>query len=89
MDVADTLHIDFSEMNFWGGPLQKRGAFGKIEPARALEPTRLIARSFFGQEILKQPSAFFSDSQPLPGVTVREFTSTVKMKQVHFYRNRK
>jgi len=72
VDVADTLHIDFSEMNFWGGPLQKRGAFGKIEPARALELTRLIARSFFGQEILKQPSTFFSDSQPLPGVTVRE-----------------
>ena len=72
VDVADTLHIDFSEMNFWGGPLQKRGAFGKLEPARALELTRLIARSFFGQEILKQPSTFFSDSQPLPGVTVRE-----------------
>ena len=72
VDVADTLHIDFSEMNFWGGPLQKRGAFGKIAPARALELTRLIARSFFGQEILKQPSAFFSDSQPIPGLTVRE-----------------
>ena len=72
VDVADTLHIDFSEMNFWGGPLQKRGAFGKIEPARALELSRLIARSFFGQEILKQPSTLFSDSQPLPGVTVRE-----------------
>lgn len=72
VDVADTLHIDFSEMNFWGGPLQKRGAFGKIEPARALELSRLIARSFFGQEILKQPTIFFSDSQPMLGVTVRE-----------------
>jgi dienelactone hydrolase len=72
VDVADTLHLDFSEMNFWGGPLQKRGAFGKIEPGRALELTRLIARSFFGQEILKQPSTLFSDSQPLPGLTVRE-----------------
>jgi dienelactone hydrolase len=72
VDVADTLHIDFSEMNFWGGPLQQRGAFGKIAPARALELTRLIARSFFGQEILKEPSVFLSDSQPLPGVSVRE-----------------
>lgn len=72
VDVADTLHIDFSDMNFWGGPLQKRGAFGKIAPARALELTRLIARSFFGQEILKQPSPFFSDSEPTPGLTVRE-----------------
>ena len=72
VDVADTLHIDFTEMNFWGGPLQQRGAFGKIAPARALELTRLIARSFFGQEILKQPSAFLSDSRPPAGVTVRE-----------------
>jgi predicted dienelactone hydrolase len=72
VDVADTLHVDFTEMNFWGGPLQQRGAFGKIVPQRALELTRLIARSFFGQEILKQPSTFFSDSQPIPGLTVRE-----------------
>ena len=70
VDVADTLHLDFTEMNFWGGPLQQR-AFGKIGPARALELTRLIARSFFGEEILKQPTTFFSDSQPLAGVTVR------------------
>ena len=71
-DVADTLHIDFSEMNFWGGPLRQRGAFGKIAPERATELTRLIVRSFFAQEILKQPSTLFSDSQPIPGVTVRE-----------------
>jgi hypothetical protein len=72
VDVADTLHVDFSEMNFWGGPLRQRGAFGTIAPERALELTRLIARSFFGQEILKQPTTLFSDSQPLPGLTVRE-----------------
>ena len=72
VDVADTLHVDFTEMNFWAGPLQQRGAFGKIAPARALDLTRLIARSFFAQEILKQPSAFFSDSQPIPGLIVRE-----------------
>ncbi len=59
-------------MNFWAGPLRQRGAFGKIAPERALELTRLIARSFFGQELLKQPSTFFGDSQPLPGLTVRE-----------------
>ncbi len=72
VDVADTLHIDFSEMNFWGGPLRQRGAFGTITPERATELTRLIVRSFFGQEILKQPSPLFSDSQPIAGVTVRE-----------------
>lgn len=72
VDVANTLHVDFTEMNFWGGPLRQRGAFGTIEPARALELTRLVARSFFGQEILKQPSTLFSDRQPIPGLTVRE-----------------
>lgn len=72
VDVADTLHIDFSEMNFWGGPLRQRGAFGTITPERATELTRLIVRSFFAQEILKQPSPFFSDSQPIAGVTVRQ-----------------
>ena len=73
VDVADTLHVDFTEMNFWGGPLQQRGAFGRIAPARALELTRVIARSFFGQEILKQRSTMFSDSPPPAGLAVREF----------------
>ena len=73
VDVGDTLHVDFTEMNFWGGPLQKRGAFGTIDPGRALQLTRLIARSFFGQEILKQPSTLFNGGAPPPGVTVREF----------------
>lgn len=77
-DVADTLHIDFSEMNFWGGPLRQRGAFGKIAPERATELTRLIVRSFFAQEILKQPSTLFSGSQPIPGVTVRELRKPQK-----------
>jgi predicted dienelactone hydrolase len=73
VDVADTLHIDFSEMNFWGGPLRQRGAFGKIAPARATELTRLLVREFFGQEILGRKSLLISgDSQPIEGVTVRE-----------------
>jgi predicted dienelactone hydrolase len=72
-DVADTLHIDFSEMNFWGGPLRQRGAFGKIAPERATELTRLLVREFFGQEILGRKSLLTSgDSQPIPGVTIRE-----------------
>ena len=72
-DVADTLHIDFTEMNFWGGPLRQRGAFGTIAPERATELTRLLVREFFGQEILGRKSLLLSgDSQPLAGVTVRE-----------------
>jgi predicted dienelactone hydrolase len=72
-DVADTLHVDFSEMNFWGGPLRQRGAFGKIAPERAAELTRLLVREFFSQELLGRKSLLLSgDSQPITGLTVRE-----------------
>ena len=37
VDVKDTLHLDFTDMNYWGGPLRQRGAYGKIDPARAAE----------------------------------------------------
>ena len=71
--MAGTLHVDFSEMNFWGGPLRQRGAFGKITPERAAEITRLLAREFFSQELLGRKSLLLSgDSQPIAGVTVRE-----------------
>ena len=72
-DMADTLHIDFSEMNFWGGPLRQRGAFGKITPERATELTRLLVREFFSQELLGSKSLLLSgDAQPVAGLTVRE-----------------
>lgn len=72
-DVADTLHVDFSEMNFWGGPLRQRGAFGKITPERAAAITRLLAREFFSQELLGRKSLLLSGaSEPIAGVTVRE-----------------
>ena len=70
--MKDTLHIDFSDMNFWGGPLRDRGAYGKIDPQRASEITRAVVREFFGQELLKQPSALLSGKAPLDGVTVAE-----------------
>jgi predicted dienelactone hydrolase len=72
VDVKDTLHLDFTDMNFWGGPLRERGAYGKIDPARACEITRLIVREFFAQEILKHPSAFLAGKQPVSDVTVVE-----------------
>ena len=57
----------------WGGPLRQRGAFGKIAPERAAELTRLIAREYFGQVVLGRKSLLLSgDSQPVPGLTVRE-----------------
>jgi len=70
VDVKDTLHLDFCDVNFWGGPLRERGAFGKIDPARAAEITRTIVREFFAQELLKQPSPLLSGKQPMAEVTV-------------------
>lgn len=72
VDVKDTMHLDFTDMNFWGGPLRQRGAYGKIDPARAAEITRLVVRGFFAQEILKQPSALLSGRQTMAEVTVVE-----------------
>jgi dienelactone hydrolase len=72
VDVKDTLHLDFTDMNLWGGPLRQRGAYGKIDPSRAADITRMIVREFFGQEILNQPSAFLSGKQPMTDVTVVE-----------------
>ena len=57
-------------MNFWGGPLRQRGAYGKIAPARAAEITRADRARVLRQEILKQPSAFLTGKQPMADVTV-------------------
>ena len=70
VDVKDTLHLDFTDMNFWGGPLRERGAYGKIDPARAAQVTRMVVREFFAQEILNQPSAFLAGKVPMDDVTV-------------------
>lgn len=72
IDVKDTMHLDFTDMNYWGGPLRQRGAYGKIDPARAAEITRLVVREFFAQEILKQPSSFLSGKMPMADVTIVE-----------------
>jgi pimeloyl-ACP methyl ester carboxylesterase len=72
VDVKDTLHLDFTDMNFWGGPLRERGAYGKIDPTKAADVTRMVVREFFAQEILKQPSAFLSGKQRVSDVTVVE-----------------
>jgi hypothetical protein len=66
------MHLDFTDMNLWGGPLRQRGAYGKIDPVRAAEITRMVVREFFGQELLKQPSPFLNGKQTLPDVTVIE-----------------
>lgn len=72
VDVKDTLHLDFTDMNFWGGPLRQRGAYGAIPPARAAEVTRAIVGEFFGQEILGQKSGLLAGERQWDGVTVAQ-----------------
>ena len=72
VDVKDTLHLDFTDMNYWGGPLRQRGAYGAIAPERATEVTRTIVREFFAQEILKEPSPLLGGKTSFPEVTITE-----------------
>jgi hypothetical protein len=48
--VTDTLHLDFTDMNCWGGPLRPRGAYGTIDPAGAAEITRRVVGENIAQE---------------------------------------
>jgi pimeloyl-ACP methyl ester carboxylesterase len=70
VDVRDTLHLDFSDMPFWGGPLRDRGALGKMAPARAAEITRTIVRQYFDQELLQKRSPLLDGKSVFPEVTI-------------------
>jgi predicted dienelactone hydrolase len=74
VDVRDTLHLDFTDMNFWPGPLRGRGAFGAMAPERAADITRMIVREYFDQELLGKASPLLSGETRLPEVTVTRTT---------------
>lgn len=71
VDVADTRHLDFSDMTFWGGTLRQRPVLGAIAPARVTEITRVIVREYFDQELLGRRSALLAGSPLFPEVKVR------------------
>jgi predicted dienelactone hydrolase len=73
VDVADTRHLDFSDLIFWGGRLREVPALGAIDPVRAAEVTRTIVREYFDQELQRRPSLLLSGAKALDGVTVRRF----------------
>jgi pimeloyl-ACP methyl ester carboxylesterase len=77
VDVRDTLHLDFCDMNMWPGPLRSRNAFGAMAPERALDITRMIVREYFDQELLGKASPLLSGETRLPEVTV---TRTARSK---------
>jgi dienelactone hydrolase len=68
VDVQDTRHLDFCDMNFWGGPLKAAG--GPIAPARAAEITRTIVREYFDQELMGKRSGLLAGERRFPEVSV-------------------
>ena len=70
MRRRDTLHLDFSDMVLWDGPLRQSGALGTVAPARAVEVTRMIVRQYFDQELLGRRSPLLAGKVTLPEVTV-------------------
>jgi dienelactone hydrolase len=71
VDVAETLHLDFSDMVLWGGPFAGRPIFGKLAPARAVAVTRQIVREFFDQELKGRRSPLLSGRVKVEGVRVQ------------------
>lgn len=70
VDVAGTKHLDFSDLNFWGGRLREVPALGEIDPARAAEVTRIIVREYFDQELRGRRSPLLAGENSIPEVAV-------------------
>jgi predicted dienelactone hydrolase len=72
VDVADTLHLDFSDMGLWGGPLAGRPIFGKLPAERAIAVTRQIVREYFDEQLRGRRSALLAGRDALEGVRVHK-----------------
>jgi predicted dienelactone hydrolase len=72
VDVADTRHLDFCDMTFWGGPLGERPVLGSIAPERVTAIARTVVREFFDQELLGRRSPLLAGSEKLPEVAARK-----------------
>ena len=70
VDVKNTRHLDFSDLNFWGGRLREVSLLGGIEPLRAAAVTRAIVREYFDQELRGHRSALLARTTTMPEVTV-------------------
>jgi predicted dienelactone hydrolase len=71
VDVKNTRHLDFSDLNFWGGRLRDLPLLGGIEPARAAAVTRVIVREYFDQELRGRPSALLAGAATMAEITVK------------------
>jgi predicted dienelactone hydrolase len=72
VDVADTRHLDFSDMTLWGGPLRELPVLGTIAPERIAAITRTVVREFFDQELLGRRSPLLAGAEKLPEVAARK-----------------
>jgi len=70
VDVADTLHLDFTDMTLWPA-LRDRKATGALPPAQAIAVTRTIVREFFDQELRGRRSKLLNGERRLAGVDVK------------------
>jgi dienelactone hydrolase len=70
VDVAGTKHLDFSDLNFWGGRLREVPALGDIDPARASTVVRTIVREYFDQELRGRRSPLLAGAATLPEARV-------------------
>jgi len=70
IDIVGTRHLDFGDMNYWGGPLRELGAYGAIAPERATVLTRAIVREYFDQELRGRPSSLLSRTRSEPELRV-------------------
>ena len=71
VDIANTLHLDFSDMTFWGGPLRALNAFGSLAPERITEITRAVVLQYFDQVLLGRPSQLLNRQQSFNELTVK------------------
>jgi len=71
VDVADTRHLDFSDMIFWGGPLRERPVLGSIDPRRVTDITRRVVRLYFDHELLGRPTTVAAGLAAFPDVTTK------------------
>ena len=74
VDVPDTRHIDFSDMAFWGGPLNTPALRGSMPAARATEITRAVVRHYFDEQLLGRRATLASAVARFPDVTLKTVT---------------
>lgn len=72
-DIRDTLHLDFSDMVFWGSAFGERKILGAQKPARTTEIMRALVREFFDLHLLEKPSPILSGKNSVPELTVSTY----------------